>query len=222
MIATSPAPASSLRTLSDGKGRTLQTSFSDDDATRICQGLRSDSFAQGLVQDASRYGLSSAQMFWLHKKALEASGQAPTPTPAPLQIAQDMAPIQSLFRTAQQHLQHPKIKLAAGDQPVGLQVAGPRSKYAGEIMVTDAGKFGQGTYFGRIDARGQFHGARSVPDEVTVLLMAFAEDPAGIAAEYGRTSGNCCFCQRDLTDARSPAVGYGPKCAQHYDLPWGN
>lgn len=52
-------------------------------------------------------------------------------------------------------------------------------------------------------------------------LAAMAADPAGKAAAYGHATGCCCFCARELTDQRSIAVGYGPICADHYGLPWG-
>ena len=32
----------------------------------------------------------------------------------------------------------------------------------------------------------------------------------------------CCFCNRALEDERSTAVGYGPICAGHFGLAWGN
>jgi hypothetical protein len=44
---------------------------------------------------------------------------------------------------------------------------------------------------------------------------------ARIASEYGHATGVCMFCARDLTDERSIEVGYGPVCAGHHDLPWG-
>lgn len=52
-------------------------------------------------------------------------------------------------------------------------------------------------------------------------LQEFAANPAEYAARYGRESGNCCFCNIKITDSRSLNVGYGPVCAENYDLPWG-
>lgn len=41
------------------------------------------------------------------------------------------------------------------------------------------------------------------------------------AARFGKLWGQCVFCSRLLTDERSVAVGYGPVCASHNGLPWG-
>lgn len=41
------------------------------------------------------------------------------------------------------------------------------------------------------------------------------------AAAFGHATNNCVFCARGLTDGRSVEVGYGPTCAAHYGLPWG-
>lgn len=41
------------------------------------------------------------------------------------------------------------------------------------------------------------------------------------ASEFGRITESCIFCSRTLTDDRSKEVGYGKKCAQNHDLPWG-
>ena len=56
---------------------------------------------------------------------------------------------------------------------------------------------------------------------IAARLREFADDPARVAGEHGRLTGNCCFCHHTLEDARSTAVGYGPVCASHYGLPWG-
>jgi hypothetical protein len=41
------------------------------------------------------------------------------------------------------------------------------------------------------------------------------------AAAFGRATGCCVFCARELTDDRSVEVGYGPVCAANNELPWG-
>lgn len=60
-----------------------------------------------------------------------------------------------------------------------------------------------------------------IPPAVLCLLDELEADPSGAAAEYGRTSGVCCYCGKELTDGRSKSVGYGATCAKSYRLPWG-
>lgn len=42
------------------------------------------------------------------------------------------------------------------------------------------------------------------------------------AIEYGRETGVCQFCARELKTEESKARGYGPTCAKNNGLPWGN
>ena len=129
----------------------------------------------------------------------------------------------ALFEQAIAHrLQYPKIRLQTRElKPVVLARAGERSKYTGQIMVTDGQPFGQNQYFGRIDKDGIFHATDSASVPVFELLERLSTRPVDTASEYGRLTGNCCFCQLALKDARSTAVGYGPVCADHFGLPWG-
>jgi hypothetical protein len=131
--------------------------------------------------------------------------------------------VYALFEQAIAHkLQYPKIRLQTVTQtPVVLSRAGKMSKYTGQIMVTDGGPFGANRYFGRIDLDGVFHATDSADVPVFHLLQRLSENPADVASEYGKLTGNCCFCQLGLKDARSTAVGYGPVCADHFGLPWG-
>lgn len=56
---------------------------------------------------------------------------------------------------------------------------------------------------------------------ITQLLKDLSQNPAGMAAAYGKLSGRCCFCASELTDDKSISVGYGPVCAKNYSLPYG-
>jgi hypothetical protein len=118
---------------------------------------------------------------------------------------------------------YPQGPAAHGEavKPVVLNRAGDKSKYTGQIMVTDGQPFGMNKYFGRIDQSGVFHATDSATVAVSELLRRLGENPAEVASEYGRLTGNCCFCSRKLDDARSTAVGYGPVCAEKFGLEWG-
>jgi hypothetical protein len=58
-------------------------------------------------------------------------------------------------------------------------------------------------------------------------LQALAKDPAKVASEHGRLTGNCCFCNhrighgdkdKSASSERSRNAGYGPDCAKKYGL----
>ena len=89
------------------------------------------------------------------------------------------------------------------------------------MLVISWKPFGASTWYGRVNRDGTFTRGRSCTDAVVEVLRALATDPAATAAAYGKRTGNCCFCRRDLEDYRSVSVGYGPVCADKWGLPWG-
>jgi uncharacterized protein DUF6011 len=177
------------------------------------------SFAADLVRKSQAKPLSPKQMFWVNKLADEAERPAPVAT----QVRGDVAEIFALFERASENgLKWPKIHLHTDDgQSVRLSRAGEKSRYVGQIMVTDGGSFGSNKFFGRIDETGNLTPGRDMTRDVARLIEAFAADPAAIASMHGKRTGNCCFCHKDLTTRESLAVGYGPVCAEKFGLPWG-
>lgn len=143
----------------------------------------------------------------------------------PARITDDMTPVLKMFEYAHTHgkLVRPKVRLQLADgSPVVLALAGKNSKYAGQIMVTDGGKYGESKWYGVISTAGSWKPGRSEAGAAVLeLLKEFAADPVTVAVRYGRLTGHCCFCGKHLTDERSTEVGYGPVCAGHWNLPWG-
>lgn len=133
----------------------------------------------------------------------------------------EFATIFSLFEQAiNSKLKWPRVRLLTSDGlPVVLKMAGSKSKYPGQLMVTDGGPFGANVFYGRIDQRGIFHTYQNSLMALDVLRR-LAANPADVAREYGKLTGHCTFCDLPLTDARSTANGYGPVCAKHYGLQW--
>jgi hypothetical protein len=135
----------------------------------------------------------------------------------------DLAPIAGLLNVATSNgLKTPKITLASGPITVRFKLAGVHSKYHGQVIVDDGGAFGQGTYFGRIDQGHNLVSSSKLTADVLALIVRFAEAPLAVAVELGKKSGNCQFCNKELTTAESLAAGYGPVCAKHWGLPWGS
>lgn len=182
-------------------------------------------FASSLLRTALRpnfpigYCLSPKQAEWVGKLADRVAAaekpQGPTAQVAPL------AGVKALFEKAAKHLKHPAIVLLIGPAMVRIYPARAEGKNPGYIYlkVSETGE-----YLGKISPEGDYTAARDAQldaREATPMLVALAANPAAVAAEHGRLTGRCCFCNRALEDERSTAVGYGPVCAGHYELPWG-
>jgi len=172
-------------------------------------------FAKSLASQFERYGaLSDKQMFWVDKLVSESIN-------GPVEVERvELVNIAQLFQSVADKIKYPKIKLVVDGVTLQLGRAGDRSRFPGSINVTDGKKYGDNQWYGRING-GDFEPSRSCPDEVIEILKQLDNDPAGVMAEYGQRSGNCGFCRKALTDHRSVEVGYGPVCAEKWELPWG-
>jgi len=103
--------------------------------------------------------------------------------------------------------------------PLQLKPAKNDGKNPGAIYVKCGGT---DAYFGKILKDGTFLKSGDCgPDELAALTL-FANDPVGVSRASGKLTSNCCFCRQRLTTEESVAVGYGPTCAEHYGLPWGD
>jgi hypothetical protein len=140
--------------------------------------------------------------------------------PEPVEVG-DFTGVIELFAKAKQHLKFPTIVLQsadAGHNEIKIKPAGPASANVGMLYV-----YYDGVYRGKISAAGLWVPFKSTDQLgfIWAMLKALAKDPVGTAAAHGKLTGKCCFCNTKLTDPKSTSVGYGPVCAKHYDLPWG-
>lgn len=142
--------------------------------------------------------------------------------PAPVQHAA-ASPLFAILKTAQGNgLQFPKLRFEPADgQQLVVSVAGPTSRAPGTLNLTDGKPFGQNQWFGRVNLDGSILQSKSWQPWVGEILEGFAKDPAGFAGAYGKKTGRCCFCSRELTTPESLHVGYGNVCAEKFGLPWG-
>jgi hypothetical protein len=205
------------------KGRSPVTFSTDWRDNEVAEWLaeHGDEFGKSLA--AKMHYWTGTQRAWAHYLRHKAETQGPARP-----RTRGLESIVELFETAigkgepglgGDRLKRAKItfKLSTG-RTVALSLAGAQSRYPGSVTVTDGGGYQRSVFYGRI----QRDGSTSIDDpEVLEFLRDFATDPQAKAAEYGKRSGSCCFCARDLKDARSMAVGYGPSCASRYGLHWG-
>lgn len=178
-------------------------------------------FARSLCDQGARKALSEKQMYWVRKLTAQARHEDRKPERPQIDLGGSLAPMLTMFQLAATHLKYPKVRLQTSTgRKLFLAVAGQKSKFPGTVNVTDQGGFENRTWFGRVSKDGVFEAARPAQDVIDTL-HDFAKDPVQAATAYGRLTGECCFCGKQLTDDRSVAVGYGATCADHYGLPWG-
>lgn len=184
------------------------------------------SFAKSLISQYTQKGrLSPKQADWVVKLVDQANSKTIELTkPRETVAIGSMKPVVEMFAKAAEKLKQPKIILALENRTeIKLFVAGERSRTPGAVNVVKNDKF-DNIWYGRIYQDGKFEKSPRVtemPAGLIKLLERFAANPAEVAAEFGRLTGKCCFCNKTLKDERSTEVGYGPICAQKFGLSWG-
>lgn len=181
----------------------------------------------GVCVGSNRYGDS----LWTVVKV----AQAPQAT---AQVG-ELGGVLALFAKAKTHLRWPAIVLSVPeletDTEIGfavrLTVAGPKAKAPGSLTVCENDRNTTNDYgeparewLGRVTVDGTYQPARAAngrADAIARRLGELAANPAKVAAEHGRLTGRCCFCNLKLSDERSTAAGYGPTCADHFGVAWG-
>ena len=97
--------------------------------------------------------------------------------------------------------------------------------YAGDLTLTRRNQdtlcwvIWKGQCVGKIDnGFAALFTAKLGADHATVraLLVEFNANPLAAAVKYGRLSGLCCSCGRDLTNEGSIEAGIGPVCAGRF------
>jgi hypothetical protein len=136
----------------------------------------------------------------------------------------DFTDVYALFEKAAKGGKWPRITINADGYDFYLYVSGAEAMIPNVINVK--AHDGMGTdaksWYGRITMEGAWDQRHKEVDErMADALSRLAMDPVGTVAMYGRLSGKCCFCKKQLTDAPSVDAGYGPVCAKRWGLAWG-
>ena len=168
-------------------------------------------FASSLVASAKT---SERQAHWIR---ILAERTLPRKAAA---IVDGLGALNELFHNASRRAKFPKILIKTEQGDLRLSLAGANSSNPGTINVTTPGSFENRTWFGRIDHNGRFIASQKAANrpDIGAALKCFAENPESAAGAYGRETGACCFCARELTDSRSVTLGYGPICAEKFGL----
>lgn len=100
-----------------------------------------------------------------------------------------------------------KIKLRF--EHLSISKAPATGRNAGALYVKARDDYG--TYLGKIQG-GKFFASRECKPEHTAEILEVSQDPKAAAIAYGKRTGVCCVCGRELTDPASIEAGIGPIC----------
>lgn len=200
----------SMTVTARGELVTFESRLSDDAAQDLLQ-YCSGRFAASLYQQSRDRGLSPAQLAWAHKLATDLIGREQSPDAADSSDA-TFAALFAAFEAAK----------AKGAKRLTLRFAGINVKPSRDLAAlwvtsqteTEEGRYGlQPKYLGKVTPTGM---DSRLPDDVKSVLTEAANDPLTAAIRYGKVSGSCSCCGRELTDPQSIERGIGPICAVKY------
>jgi hypothetical protein len=89
----------------------------------------------------------------------------------------------------------------------------PARLHADTLYVTDNEQGGE--YVGKI-VHGRFSPVRATKPETAGILCEIAADPLKTAIDYGKKTGRCGCCGKELTNQASIDAGIGPICASKW------
>jgi len=194
----------SVTTKRDG----LVTFSSDLSDSEVLQSLRSQrsSFAQDLARKFN--SLSPAQYAWAHKLAVDNTKVASVDSNEPTQFEALFAAFEAAKSKGAKRLtlRFEGVNVKPNRDMTALWVTSQTEKEEGNYGM-------QPKYLGKVTRSAM---DSRLSDDVKATIMAVANDPLTAAIRYGKVSGECSCCGRELTDPRSIERGIGPICAEKF------
>ena len=128
------------------------------------------SFANDLVDNHGKHGLSQSQVSWAHKLAVDAN--RPPPEDLDLGLSKIASNLEAMPTDGRRRA---SVTLDAAGQVVSLTLNGDRSKHPGSVSVTNGKPYGdeEGRYYGRISAAGVVSPARNWTAEIQEAVVAY-------------------------------------------------
>lgn len=199
------APAQQFTVTARGETINFTSTLSDAKVLETLRGMRSN-FAQDLARKFNK--LSASQYAWAHKLAVDANTVAVVDNTKPSQF-------EALFNAFE-------AAKSKGAKRLTLRFEGVNVKPNRDNTVlwvtsqseTEMGDYGlKPKYLGKVTPQGC---DSRLGDDVKAIIMGAANDPLSAAIKYGKVSGSCSCCGRELTDPRSIERGIGPICATKF------
>jgi hypothetical protein len=182
--------------------------------------MRSRSFAESLATQYDNRGrLSVRQWEWVARLINQPRSDEASDAPGfPVPEVGATAVREWLDRAHRNGVLRPAVRYPLPGGAIRFSRPGATSRYIGQpiTFVRLGDQYAGALRDGRFLPARDFAVDAAFRGNLTALLV----DPFASAVARGHASGNCCFCGRELTDARSVHHGYGPVCAENYGLPW--
>jgi hypothetical protein len=205
---TTAAQTFTVTTRRDG-AITFRSELSDAEVLQSLRGSRS-SFAQDLARKFNK--LSASQYAWAHKIAVDSIKQQQN-----VDVVDNTQPSQfeALFNAFE-------AAKAKGAKRLTLRFEGINVKPNRDLTALwvtsqtekEEGNYGlQPKYLGKV-TRSALDSRLS--DDVKEVILSASNDPLTAAIRYGKVSGECSCCGRELTDPQSISQGIGPICARKF------
>lgn len=194
----------------DNKARDNWSAFIEAQpaAARWLSDNSTKSFAQSLTQAIKKYGsLTEKQLAAIHNIIVKDKEAKPASAPA---AVLDLSAVFAKFEKAQESgLKRPKLRL----EGVTFMLAGGRN--VGSIYVKEGPAY-EDTYLGKVAPNGEFTKSRDCSTEQVEMLKTISSDVLAAAVAYGRKTGECACCGKELTNHESIELGIGPICADKW------
>lgn len=209
--ATATAQTFSVSTKRDGF-ITFQSDLSDDKVQQLLKilGNGGNSFAGDLYRKF--HTLSPKQYAWAHKLAVDSLQKVANHKEENNNEPSQFEELFAAFEAAK----------SKGAKRLTLRFSGINIKPNRDLTAlwvtsqteTEVGNYGvQPKYLGKV-TRNQMDSRLS--DDVKSVILEASNDPLTAAIRYGKVSGECSCCGRELTDPQSIERGIGPICATKF------
>ena len=165
-----------------------------------------NSFAASLVEQFNKRGsLSEKQTGAAVAMLMKVKANKANKPEAP---SVDLGNVVAMFNKAHEAIKTPKFRF----EDLVISRAPDTGANAGALYVK-----ADGQYVGKVK-EGKFFGIRFTPEDTLSKLQQIAESPLSSAVAYGRKTGTCACCGRELTVHASIERGIGPICAERFGL----
>jgi hypothetical protein len=199
------ASAQNFTVTARGETINFTSTLSDAKVLETLRGMRSN-FAQDLARKFNK--LSASQYAWAHKLAIDNVKVAPVKSNEPSQF-------DALFAAFEAAKSKGAKRLTLRFDGINVKPNRDNSAlWVTSQSETEMGDYGmKPKYLGKVTTAGC---DSRLSDTVKEIIMGAAQDPLNAAIRYGKLSGECSCCGRELTDPRSIERGIGPICATKF------